>query len=122
MKILRSKAFLALIAILVVIAVLFVGLGSVFRPSAANANVPTTTITRGDLESTVLSSGALQPASDVNLSFGTAGTVQQFFVKAGQQVRSGDKLAVLDTRDLQLAVDQATAGLHSAQAKLDQVK
>ena len=79
-------------------------------------------VQRGDLQATVLSSGALQPAADVALSFGNAGTIAQILVKNGDTVTKGQKLAVLDTRDLQFAVDQAQSNLSSAQAKYDQVK
>src|SRR5258708_2333110 len=121
MKFLRNRAVLIIIG-LVVIALVLVGVRGLFGGTPAEANVQTVQVTRGDLQATVLSSGQLQPAADVNLNFGSAGTLTQLFVQKGQQVKQGDKLAALDARDLQLAVDQAQANLDSAQAKLDATK
>src|SRR3954451_16282012 len=121
MKFFRNRAVLIIGGILVLAAVAAL-VGGALMPNRATASVQTVPVTRGDLEATVLSSGQLQPAADVSLNFGSAGTVADIFVKEGQTVKKGDKLAAIDPRDLQLAVTQAQANLSSAQAKLDQVK
>jgi HlyD family secretion protein len=67
-------------------------------------------------------SGQVQPAQDVSLNFGATGTVAQVLIKAGQLVRQGDKLAALETTDLDQEVLQAEANLKSAQAALTALK
>src|SRR6476661_1418887 len=117
----RNKGILIIVALVIAALVFVVGQRMLTGASAA-AVVPTAAVQRGDIQSTVLSSGALQPAADVNLTFGTAGTVQSIPVHKGDHVTKGTALASLDTRTLNLAVEQAQAGLVSAQAKLDTTK
>jgi HlyD family secretion protein len=107
---------------LVIVAGAAIVLSGLFTPHTAQASVPTTQVTRGNLQSTVVSSGQLEPAADVQLNFGAAGTITQIYVRQGQTVQQGAKLAALDSKTLQLAVDQAQAALVSAQAKLDATK
>jgi HlyD family secretion protein len=122
-KLLSKKVLFAIGALVVVVALVLYGVSAFLgRNARAATNLSTVTVQRGDLQATVLSSGALQPAADVALSFGSGGTVAQIFVKNGDTVTKGQKLAALDTRDLQFAVDQAQSNLTSAQAKYDQVK
>ena len=71
------------------------------------ANVQTATVTRTTLSHVVESSGSIAPKAEVQLSFGTSGTVSEVKVTPGDQVKKGDVLATLDTTDLQLAVTQA---------------
>ncbi len=115
----RRWVLVAAIAVVLVAAVL------VFRSMfalPARAAVQYGEVTRGTIQATVLSSGALQPAADTNLTFGIAGTLAQVNVRPGDRVTKGQLIASLDKRDLQLAVSQAQASLNSAQAKLDSLK
>ena len=50
-----------------------------------------------------------------------AGTIDEVFVKDGQTVEAGDKLATLDEGPLQLAVDQAKSGYATAKSALANV-
>jgi HlyD family secretion protein len=102
-----------LIAMIVMILVLAGCAGQTTTASTATA-----TVTRGELVQSVSGSGQVQPAQDINLNFGTTGTVTQVFVKEGQQIQSGAQLAALDTSDLDQQVLQAEANLKSAQAAL----
>ncbi|MBF6613831.1 MAG: efflux RND transporter periplasmic adaptor subunit [Chloroflexi bacterium] len=94
----------------------------VFAGTNAAATVQTVPVSRGNIQSTVLSSAALQPAADLNLTFGSAGTLTTLNVKPGDKVTKGQALAALDPGELNLAVVQAQATLDSARAKLDSVK
>ncbi|HMA37793.1 MAG TPA: hypothetical protein VKY74_25290, partial [Chloroflexia bacterium] len=75
----RNKVIIAVIVI-VILGVALVGLRGVLGGGQAAASVQTLAVQRGDLSATVLSSGALQPAADLNLTFSAAGTVAQLFV------------------------------------------
>src|SRR3990172_5264823 len=71
------------------------------------ANAQTVTVTRTTLFTSVDSTGSIIPEAEVDLSFGTSGTVEQVKVVPGDQVKKGDMLATLDAADLQLKVTQA---------------
>src|SRR5262245_58484484 len=100
----------------VVVVVLILG-GAVFVAMGANAQsnnrtaTQTAQVTQGQIQSTVLSSAALQPAADLALNFGTAGTITAVKVKPGDRVTKGQVLAQLDTTSLTMAVTQAHANL-----------
>ena len=67
--------------------------------------------------------GKLQLAMAVIIAYCDAAPVVEsgeVLVSEGERVRAGQLLARLDTRDLQLQVDSATASLESARAQLEQ--
>jgi HlyD family secretion protein len=105
----------------VLIAILIMTLalaGCAAQSNTSSATTTTATVTRGELIQSVSGSGQVQPAQDIDLNFGTTGTVAQVLVKEGQQVAQGAKLAALETTDLDQQVLQAEANLKSAQAAL----
>ena len=59
-------------------------------------------------------SGTVEESSGSSLSFPVAGTVEQIRVTAGQRVRKGELLAVLDKVSLQSAYEAAAATLEQA--------
>ncbi|CAG0928943.1 Macrolide export protein MacA [Thermoflexales bacterium] len=71
------------------------------------ADAQTATVIRTTLMTSVDSTGSIIPESEVSLSFGAAGTVEEVNVAVGDQVKQGDVLATLDATDLQLKVTQA---------------
>jgi len=71
--------------------------------------------------STVIAEGKVVPASSVNLSFETSGTVAEILIKEGDTVQAGSPLARLDTRDLSLRVEQAQVNLEQAQADYERL-
>jgi multidrug efflux pump subunit AcrA (membrane-fusion protein) len=98
----------------VVAAILVVG------PASAGSSTVTRTATaaRGLVQSTVSGSGNLAPASQLDLGFKTSGTVTHIYVKQGQQVAKGQLLATLDPQSAEVTLQQARAGLQSAEANL----
>src|SRR2546423_7254378 len=108
------------LAVIIVVAVFLVM--NVRAAGNNRAAVQSAQVSRGDLQSTVLSSAALQPAADLTLTFGSSSTLTDLKVKAGDTVMKGQVLAQIDASDLNLAVTQAQANLASAQAKLDSTK
>jgi HlyD family secretion protein len=95
---------------------------ALFGTPTARAATQMGQVTRGDIESQVVSSAALQPAADLLLTFGSGGTLATLNVKPGDKVEVGQVIGQLDPSDLQLAITQAEANLSSAQAKLDTTK
>ena len=104
----------ALCAGAIVAAILAVG------PASAGSSAVTRTATAamGLVQSTVSGSGNLAPASQLDLGFKTSGTVTHIYVKQGQQVAKGQLLATLDPQSAEVTLQQARAGLQSAEASL----
>lgn len=69
------------------------------------------TLTRGTLVAVVNATGTVKPASQIRLSFETAGIVSEVNVRAGDTVKAGDVLARLDATDLELALADAEIAL-----------
>lgn len=66
--------------------------------------------------------GVFTAPNQAALTFKTGGRISSLPIAEGAQVKKGDVLAVLDTTEQQLAVQQAQAALAGAQARLDQAK
>jgi HlyD family secretion protein len=91
----------------------------------ANSSTPTvstTTVATGNVVASVAGSGTVAAAQSLDLAFQTSGSVTEVLVAEGDQVRAGQPLAQLDTRDLELQVASAQAALDSANTKLAQTK
>lgn len=99
-----------LCVVAVAIAFLLVG-----PPSAPEAQQREVTVARGVVQSTVSGSGNLEPATEVDLSFGTSGTVTAVYVEAGEDVVEGQVLARLDQRSARVALAQAKADYQAAE-------
>ncbi|MBN1811861.1 MAG: HlyD family efflux transporter periplasmic adaptor subunit [Anaerolineae bacterium] len=79
-------------------------------------------VERGTLLVAVSASGSVEPQSSVGLTFETPAQVTDVSVKVGDRVETGDVLAQLDTRQLELQVHQAQAALAAAKAQLAQIE
>jgi len=79
--------------------------------------ITTAQVRQGDLVVSVSGSGALSPASEIDLGFETGGYLDQVLVEVGDQVEEDDVLARLETDDLELAV--AEADIKAREAQLD---
>ncbi len=77
----------------------------------------TDTAKRGDLRQTVEAVGTVISERDLNLQFGISGLVSNIYVKEGDTVRAGQRLAQL--RAGNLAADIASAAARVAQAEAD---
>jgi HlyD family secretion protein len=79
------------------------------------------TVERGSLVTSVTAVGSVRPGVQVALSFELSGRVANVMVAEGAQVRQGQPLAQLDTRDLELQAQSAAASLVAAEAQLAQL-
>jgi HlyD family secretion protein len=106
------------IIILAVVLVVATGLFLFFKKRAGSEQkYQTTTVTRGDLEATVTSTGTIAAVGTVQVGTQVSGTVEEVLVDYNSEVHKGQLLARLDTRVLQAAVDDAMANLDKAQAQ-----
>ncbi|MCB9068202.1 MAG: efflux RND transporter periplasmic adaptor subunit [Calditrichae bacterium] len=76
-------------------------------------------ITRGNLESTISSTGTLSPVTTVEVGTQVSGTLAHIYADFNDEVRRGQLLAVIDTVNLKTSVLTAKADLNRAQAQLD---
>ena len=82
-------------------------------------------VRRGDFVNEVSVSGSLEYKDRDSLSFGTAGTVAEVAVEAGQRIPSGFVLARLDSEtiaELERAAVQAEGKLRDAEDALDEAR
>ncbi|MBI5876899.1 MAG: efflux RND transporter periplasmic adaptor subunit [Chloroflexi bacterium] len=117
--------------ILIVLAILSLG-GAAFvvynstrsqtAAAATTGGAQVATVTRGNLIATVNSAGPIAARRQLNVTFGTAGTVSRVFVQLGDKVKQGQVLAELDTTDLQVTLANATSSFNAAQARYEQAK
>ncbi len=86
------------------------------HPKAAPVTLQTTTVSRGDVQSTVSASGKVISPGDVGLAPLVSGTLKTLNVKVGDHVNAGQQLASLDTSALVTTQTQALASLITARA------
>ena len=66
--------------------------------------------------------GDIKPIKEAYLSPDVAGKIERIYVDIGDRVKAGQLLVKLDTRNAELAVEQAQAALHVAQANFDDAR
>ena len=84
--------------------------------ATTTATVRSTAVQRGTVLSTISSSGNIEAAHSLTLSFTGSGTLVALWVKAGQAVKQGQQLAQIDPTTAQQTVRTAAASLASAEA------
>lgn len=102
-------------AVLVVVLVLW-GVYAVTRPS--KPEFVTAVATKGDLRQTVEAVGTIISEKDLALQFPTLDVVSGVFVKEGDKVVAGQRLATLRSGTLSASLSSASASVQSAQAAL----
>lgn len=89
-----------------------------WAPTQAAAEPTTIFVERGDLEQTVLASGALEANSVTSVGAEVSGRIQTLAVRLGDVVSKGDLIAEIDSVDQQNAVKSAEASLANMHAQL----
>jgi HlyD family secretion protein len=79
-------------------------------------------ITRGDLSTTITSTGTLQAVTTVDVGTQVSGKIDKILVDFNYHVKRGQLLAILDTTNLALQVNNAVTGLQKAQASYEVTK
>jgi multidrug efflux pump subunit AcrA (membrane-fusion protein) len=80
--------------------------------------VETAKVGSRDMQRSVEAVGTLDPNEEVTVSSLVEGTVEKLFVDLGDTVRTGQVIAELDTRELELAMHQQQAALQQELARL----
>lgn len=103
------------IAIIILGVILFL----VFNNSNGKQKFVTDKVTRGDIKSTVSSTGTVNAVTTVQVGTQVSGTIQKLFVDYNSPVKKGQLLAQIDPSILEAQVGQARANLLSAKANLE---
>ncbi len=91
------------------------------RTPAFDLEKYTVTATSQDLEANITASGTVVPIQSVNISPKSAGRITKLFVDQGDKVTAGQRLAQMETTDLQADALRTQANLAQAQARLAEV-
>ncbi len=91
------------------------------RTPAFDLEQYTVTATSQSLEANITASGKVVPIQSVNISPKTAGRITRLFVEQGDQVTAGQRLAQMDTTDLQADYRRTQANLDQAVARLAEI-
>lgn len=113
----------AAVAVLAVVAILFPAIRRWVRAetSVDAATIRTATVTRGDLLRDLSVQGRVVAALSPTL-FSPGQGIVSLRTRAGSQVKRGDVLAVIDSKELQAAFDQAQSQMLTSRAELDRQK
>ena len=105
--------------IVVASALSLLALGACSKKKDQAAAIQTAAVERRDIVVQAEASGAVEPINLVEVKSKASGLVTRMNVETGAQVRAGDLLVQVDTRDVQNQYDQALADVRAAEARLD---
>jgi len=75
-------------------------------------------VERGNMVQEVSESGVVKIGQDLTLGFRSGGKVEKIYVNVGDEVKAGQILAKLDSTQLSIQIQEASANLNAAQAQL----
>ncbi len=91
-------------------------------PKVVQTSYPTMTISRSDVTLPLKYSATLKGTSDVTIKPQVNGQLMEVCITEGQQVKKGDVLFRIDSRDAQLELESCEANLLAAQASESSAK
>lgn len=116
-KIKKKKLFIWL----AILALGFGGYWFFFKKTATPPQYTLTSVKKGSLITTVSGTGQVSAVNQIDLKPDSSGKVTFLNAVVGQMVKAGDKLAVIDQKNNELALSQARASLASSQANYNRV-
>jgi len=105
-----------LLLMLITIVAVFAGCATQAEKTAVYDQI--VTVSRGSLHQVITPSGNIVMPRSINLTFGSAGKVNDIPVRIGEQVKQGQMLAELDTLTLKAALLQAEINARTARYNL----
>lgn len=90
--------------------------------STPQSDAQIVTISRGDINTTVITTGVLKPVSKINVGAQVNGQLKKLYVKQGEAVKQGQLLAEIDPVLQQNELRKSEAELNSAKAQLRSAK
>ena len=107
-----KKIVWAVIAVILVVAVVVGAL--LIKESKSKVDVSLTTISTDSIVQTVSSTGEVSSGLKKDYTAGSVATVKEVFVKVGDNVKKGDKLATFDTSNLDTQVASLSTSYNDA--------
>lgn len=105
--------------ILIIIVVLIISIGLISRLFIKKGSTFTIEkVIRGNVVQSVSATGQVKMGDEINLSFANSGKIEKIYVKVGDEVGDGQKLAKLDTSNLSIQLTEAQANAEAQKAKL----
>ena len=101
-----------------VVVLFFLNSCGVEMPKEKESSFETMTVQKSDIEVPVKFSAKMKGQADVTISPQVSGQLMKICVTEGQQVRKGQTLFIIDSRNAQHEVESARANLQAAQANL----
>ncbi|MBS1493452.1 MAG: efflux RND transporter periplasmic adaptor subunit [Bacteroidetes bacterium] len=114
-----------LITIIIIVVVLAAGVTEYFfykGKQDTKIDWVTARVEKGDVQILVTATGTVNAVQTVLIGTQVSGVISKINVDFNSVVKKGQVLAVLDTRNLQVALDQSRANLTKVQAQLEQAK
>ncbi|KAF0144548.1 MAG: HlyD family secretion protein [Nitrospirae bacterium] len=110
-----------LLGILIVI-ILGVAAFIFFRNKDSGLKYRTEKITKGDIETNVTATGAVNAVTTVLVGTQVSGTIKNIYVDFNSPVKKGQLIALIDPSIFETQVEQARANLFSAKANLEKAE
>lgn len=118
----KRKLFTGITSIVLLAGLLGITACSGLGGSSNSVTTQQVMVTRGDLTLSVSGDGKIETSREARLTFSSAGRVSKIAVKEGDKVKAGDVLAGLDTRSLELALQQVQMSVTQAEGTLLQAQ
>jgi HlyD family secretion protein len=116
----RRNIYILIISLILTVTILF-GCSSKQKESTQEAS-QIVTVGRGDIVVEVMASGNLITSRESQLTFSASSTVSEVLVDVGDWVDEGQKLAAIDTVDLEIDLAEAETNVKSAKLDLEEAK
>ena len=101
---------------------LLVAIGAVYYFFSSNNKQETTylteSVTRGNVEKTVVASGSVESVNEVDVGAQVSGKITKLYVKLGQEIKKGEMIADIDSTTQVNTLNTKKAALVSYQAQL----
>jgi len=110
-----------IILIIIAVAVTSFGVYQIFIREPENVPV-LKKVTRGTVVAqTISETGVVEAAQNINLNFQNSGRITRIYVQVGDRVRAGQRLARIETSQLEIQLTEAKAALALTEARLNQL-
>lgn len=109
-----------LIIFIIIGVVIIGGIAAVIQSGKKAPEYTTIVVERGTLKQSVDATGKIESAETIDLNFKTTGRLKNVYIKAGDNVTAGQKLAELEAGALSSKVSDAQAKVNQAQADYDE--
>lgn len=112
-----KKSWLKWLLLLIVAGLIGFALWRYLKPKPVPPDYITATVSRGDIEDTVLATGTLDASKIISVGAQVSGQVKQMYVQLGDQVKQGQPIAQIDSTTQQNALRTADANISNLQAQ-----